>query len=292
MKNLFQAVILTVLLPICAVANIPFDSLALENDKGKLYVIHKVDKKETLFRLLKRYNCQPAEIMAANPTLDGSSTIFENQVLRIPYKTKAGVKIEIPAGEEVILNKEVKAKLKKAALEPKKLYHVVSIGETLYAISKKYEVTPDQIRNANGLADNNIIIGQKLMISQNYAVSPAADDDESIRMKKTLSNAVDNVPNAPRGVQVREVGIATTIGMQSNLDKNLAMHRTAPIGSYVKVQNEATGDFITAKVIGQLQETGNNQNVLIRLTPNAFKKLNPRDSRIRASVTYEVPRRN
>lgn len=292
MKNLLHAVILTVLLPFCAVAHISFDSLALENDKGKLYVIHKVDKKETLFRLLQRYKCQPAEIMAANPTLDGSSTIFENQVLRIPYKTKTGSKVEIPAGEEVIQNKEVKAELKKAASETKKLYHVVSVGETLYAISKKYEVTPEQLRNANGLADNTISIGQKLMISQNYAVSPAADDDESIRMKKTLKNAVDYVPNAPRGVQVREVGIATTIGMQSNLDKNLAMHRTAPIGSYVKVQNEATGDYITAKVIGQLQETGNNQNVLIRLTPNAFKKLNPRDSRIRASVTYEVPRRN
>ncbi|MFB0909164.1 MAG: LysM domain-containing protein, partial [Spirosomataceae bacterium] len=71
-------------LPVSAFAVTPFDSLALENDKGKLYVIHKVEKKETLFGLLRRYHCKPAEIMAANPTLDGSSTIYENQVLRVP----------------------------------------------------------------------------------------------------------------------------------------------------------------------------------------------------------------
>lgn len=289
---MFQAVILTVLLPACAVANAPFDSLALENDKGKLYVIHKVEKKETLFRLLKRYNCQPAEIMAANPTLDGSSTIYENQVLRVPYKTKGGDKVEIPAGEEVILDKDVKKEIQKATHEPRKLYHVVSIGETLYAISKKYEVTPEQLRAANNLQDNTIVIGQKILISQDYVAGPAASDGEEFKTRKFSKTPIDYVPNAPRGIQVREVGIATTISIKSDLGKNLAMHRTAPIGSYVKVQNEATGDFITAKVIGQLQETGNNQNVLIRLTPNAFKKLNPRDSRIRASVTYEVPRRN
>ncbi len=292
MKKIFPTAFLAVLIPFCANAHAPYDSLALENDKGKLYVIHKVDKKETLFRLLQRYQCQPAEVMAANPTLDASSTIYENQVLRIPYLTKDGRKVEIPVGEEVIQDKDVKSALKKATLEPKKLYHTVSIGETLYAISKKYEVTPEQLRKANGLPDNTISIGQKLLISQNYVAGPAGGSDEKFRGNKKSATLADEVPNAPRGIQVREVGIATAINLKNDSGKNWAMHRTAPKGSYIRVQNEATGDFITAKVIGPLQETGNNQNVLIRLTPTAFKKLNPRDSRIRASVTYEVPPQN
>lgn len=290
MKNLLFAAFLAAALPVKSVATTPFDSLALENDKGKLYVIHKVEKKETLFRLLKRYQCNPAEIMAANPILDGSSTIYENQVLRVPYKTKSGEKVVLSTNESEKIADDVQKSLRRATEKSKKLYHVVSIGETVYAISKMYEVTPEQLRIANNLPDNNISVGQKILVSRDYvAASPAADGVDS-RGKKSSSTTPDYVPNAPRGVQVQEVGIATTISTKNGPNKNWAMHRTAPVGSEIKVKNEATGDFVIAKVIGSLQETGNNQNVLVRLTPSAFNKLNPRDTRIRASVTYEVPR--
>jgi LysM repeat protein len=292
MKNLFHVALLTAALPVSAFAVTPFDSLALENDKGKLYVIHKVEKKETLFGLLRRYHCKPAEIMAANPTLDGSSTIYENQVLRVPYKTKGGKKVSLPKDEGEKIDKDLKNTLRKATEEPKKLYHVVSIGETVYALGKMYEVTPEQLRKANNLSDNTISVGQKVLVSRDYvAASPAADGEEFI-VRKLPSAPTDYVPNAPRGIQVKEIGIATTIGIKNSSNKNWAMHRTAPIGSEIKVKNEATGAFVMAKVIGKLQETGNNQNVLVRLTPSAFNKLKPRDSRVRALVTYEVPRRN
>jgi LysM repeat protein len=292
MKNSFHIALLAAALPVYTFATTPFDSLALENDKGKLYVIHKVEKKETLFRLLRRYHCKPAEIMAANPTLDGSSTIYENQVLRVPYKTKSGKKVDLLKNEDNNIDKDLKSTLHTATEEPKKLYHVVSIGETVYAISKIYEVTPEQLRKANNLPDNTISVGQKILVSRDYvAASPAADGEE-FRVRKLPSAPTDYVPNAPRGIQVKEVGIATTIGVKNSSNNNWAMHRTAPIGSEIKVENEATGAFVIAKVIGKLQETGNNQNVLVRLTPSAFNKLKPRDNRIRASVTYEVPRRN
>ncbi|MFB0909165.1 MAG: LysM peptidoglycan-binding domain-containing protein, partial [Spirosomataceae bacterium] len=198
----------------------------------------------------------------------------------------------LPKDEGEKIDKDLKNTLRKATEEPKKLYHVVSIGETVYAIGKMYEVTPEQLRKANNLSDNTISVGQKVLVSRDYvAASPAADGEEFI-VRKLPSAPTDYVPNAPRGIQVKEIGIATTIGIKNSSNKNWAMHRTAPIGSEIKVKNEATGAFVMAKVIGKLQETGNNQNVLVRLTPSAFNKLKPRDSRVRALVTYEVPRRN
>jgi rare lipoprotein A (peptidoglycan hydrolase) len=69
----------------------------------------------------------------------------------------------------------------------------------------------------------------------------------------------------------------------------LALHKTAPLGSLILVKNKATGRQVTAKVIGKLPDTGNNENVLIRLSPAAFYKLNPKDIRISAEVTYYLP---
>jgi flagellum-specific peptidoglycan hydrolase FlgJ/LysM repeat protein len=43
-------------------------------------------------------------------------------------------------------------------------YHTVAKSETLWAISRKYGITVDQLKQLNGLPDNNIKIGQQLRV--------------------------------------------------------------------------------------------------------------------------------
>jgi hypothetical protein len=50
-----------------------------------------------------------------------------------------------------------------ASLEGGK-YHTVQKGETLYRLSQLYKVSVDELRNLNQLPDNNIKIGQKLLV--------------------------------------------------------------------------------------------------------------------------------
>lgn len=45
--------------------------------------------------------------------------------------------------------------------------HVVEKGDTLYSISRKYNVKVDEIKSLNGFSDNNISVGQKLKIPGN-----------------------------------------------------------------------------------------------------------------------------
>lgn len=45
-------------------------------------------------------------------------------------------------------------------------YHTVVQGETLYRISRKYGVTVRQLKLWNKLSSNNILIGQRLIVSQ------------------------------------------------------------------------------------------------------------------------------
>lgn len=46
------------------------------------------------------------------------------------------------------------------------LVHIVTQGETLYFLSKKYNVSVDEIKKVNNLSDNSIDIGQEILISQ------------------------------------------------------------------------------------------------------------------------------
>jgi hypothetical protein len=69
----------------------------------------------------------------------------------------------------------------------------------------------------------------------------------------------------------------------------LALHRTAKIGSNIKVTNEATGISITAKVVANLSQKGPDENIMLKLSPYAFYKLRPKDSKMRATVEYYLP---
>lgn len=54
----------------------------------------------------------------------------------------------------------------KPAVSTEKRYHTVQRGETLYGISKKYRISPEELRKLNDLSpDQSIRTGQKLLVS-------------------------------------------------------------------------------------------------------------------------------
>ena len=70
---------------------------------------------------------------------------------------------------EKLTNKIEEASLPKQALsQENKQYHKVVRGDTLYSISKKYNLSVDEIRKLNNLSDGKPIQpGQKLMVTTN-----------------------------------------------------------------------------------------------------------------------------
>lgn len=114
------------------------DSVGIEKKGKMIYVLHKVDPKETLFSLAKRYNTDIDDIFRHNPSVREGLKIDE--MLKIPYSEKSS------SGSQ------------------EGLVHRVESSETLFSISKKYDVSTAEIRKANNLPDNNINIGQRLVI--------------------------------------------------------------------------------------------------------------------------------
>lgn len=213
---------------------------------------HRVVKGETVYSLIKRYNCSMEEFIRLNPSVHPQQPILSiDQVLIFPSND------QVPA------------------LEPsQQKNHLVKEKETLYSIARLYGIPLATLQAWNKLTDDQIQIGQNLVLIAPKETAPTAE----YHIEKKDLNAIP----------VTELGIAEAIKTRITSDKHLALHRQAAVGSLVKVRNEATGASVLVKVIGQLPDTGENHGVLIRVSPAAFRKLQPRDARLRAEVSYVI----
>lgn len=90
----------------------------------------------------------------------------------VPEKKQSEAKIEnIKVKTETTTDQKVEDKNKNEVSKPTpktenstELYHTVIKGDTAYNISKKYNITIDQLKKLNNLSDINIKLGQKLRV--------------------------------------------------------------------------------------------------------------------------------
>jgi rare lipoprotein A (peptidoglycan hydrolase) len=85
--------------------------------------------------------------------------------------------------------------------------------------------------------------------------------------------------------RVTESGMGAPID-KSATDKYLALHKTAPVGTIMQVKNAGNGQSVYVRVIGKLPDTGENNSILVRLSPRAMQKLGTADSKFRVETSY------
>jgi LysM repeat protein len=115
------------------------DSLRMETIKGKSFIIHQVSEKETLYSISRRYGSPIPGILEVNPTADGGLEI--GQLLKVPY---------VPKPKPVASS----------------LIHKVQPKETLFSISKLYNVSVEEIKAWNYLTENSLTTGQELRVKK------------------------------------------------------------------------------------------------------------------------------
>lgn len=111
------------------------------------FIIHEVQKKQTLYAISKIYGINIADIIAANPELKVGLT--EGQFIKIPVSK--------------LKEEEVKPE-KQAVVEDKVITHEVKAKETLYSLSKTYSVSAEAIKNSNNGLPGGLKIGQVIVI--------------------------------------------------------------------------------------------------------------------------------
>jgi LysM repeat protein len=101
------------------------DKVILE---GKVYYIHYVREKETLYGISKAYNINEKVIALENP--DIFAGLKAGMVLKIPADPVHIQEITVPVTDDFH-------------------YHIISAGETIYFLSKKYGVPVEEIQKYN-----------------------------------------------------------------------------------------------------------------------------------------------
>jgi LysM repeat protein len=146
------------------------------------FINHEVKKKQTLYSIAKIYKVKQKEIIAVNPELSEG--------------LKEGVIIKIPV---VNIKKENASEADKLT-ESKYNTHLVKKGETLYALSKLYNVPVDSIKAVNNGLKRGLKIDETIYIpiqNQNPRVLINGQLSSQLQLEETLSLLADSVVKKP-----------------------------------------------------------------------------------------------
>lgn len=317
----------------------PLDSLRTEQIDGKLFIIHQVDQRETLYAISRRYKISVPSIISHNQSVQLNLKVgilikvpLANPIAKISTKGMISHEVkqketlfslakqyEVEVSEIKMWNNLVTNELKigqvlyiKPSLKPiqdtipidtsNKTTHVLQQGETLYSLSKKYEVSIDQLRNWNNLEENNLSIGQVMIVGERLAQETKQVEIIPIKMESIVIDSVkttiiESVPtdtthtfkqvaNIHGFEEIVEYGIGEMIPGSTESRKYLGLHHTAKVGTIMKVRNEMNDKMVFVRIIGRIPNTGDNKKILLKISKAAYDRLGIIDPRFRLEISY------
>ena len=135
------------------------------------FISHQVTNGETLYSIAKKYKLKEKEIIKLNP--DAKDRVYEGLVLILPASAATS------KGTTSTEQEDIRFKT-----------HKVRRKETLYSISKKYDVTQDAIKKYNKrLYSETLRKGDKIRIPLNYV--------GVVEEKVTITNTGGGIVNPP-----------------------------------------------------------------------------------------------
>jgi LysM repeat protein len=315
----FLIVVLSIL-SIPTFATYQTDSIGVERIDGAFYILHKVEGKETLYSLSRRYQVEVKSIIQANPASENGISI--GQIIKVPvHEERLPVVheevVHIVKPQETLYSiarmyevtpEEIKRwnhistsildigqKLKvypglseltkpvNSSYDSLSIVHVVADGETLYSISRGLNIPLDSLRGWNELLTNDISIGDSLIIGKRT-------ENSSVQSVPAIFQPVDSTgsfdPAAMLTEEIFEDGLAEVIQGSANTKKYLGLHRYVPVGTVMRVRNEMNGKEVFVRIIGKLPDTGANRNIVIKISEAAYQNLSAIDERFRVTVSY------
>jgi LysM repeat protein len=284
----------------------------IKKEKNKLFIVHKVKAKETLYSLGRLYNLSHKDIAAANK-LDANTGL------------KLGQQVKIPLGKSNFSQ----AGQKKKGYEP--VYHTIAKGDNLYKVSRNYNnVKEEQLKKWNKLSKNIVKSGQEIIVGylkvsdtkpvekeEVAAIAPKQNIDTSkasspepvvttaVRENKATTEhkedpvvftgnsedaegffagqfAVSNAAAQPRTVTGMAATFKSTSGWSDQ--KYYILINDIPAGTILKVN--ANNKTIYAKVLDGLPELKDNRDLLCRLSNAAASALGITDTKFSVELYY------
>ena len=134
---------------------------------------------------------------------------------------------------------------------PKQLFHIVKEGENIYRIAIKYNIKQQQLLDANGLKNNNVFIGQKLLIpNSSQSIETTSTNEKTVNTNLNKATNVNNISTVALTNRIDSTTfiwpargiILSKFGHQTNAGKIEGVNIGGEIGSVVKASS--SGDVV------------------------------------------------
>ena len=270
-----------------ATAMLP-DSVGVQVVKGNRFVVHQVAPKETLYTIAHRYKLSEKQVLSVNP--QAKNGLQTGSLLYIP---RGAAKTQTTAKRPTYTTDK----------QGHKIYRVMD-NETLFSIAQRFKVSTGTLKQWNNLSTDNVKVGQDLIVGL-PAAKPKVAVQKTVPVQQphpepiapVTTTAVITPKNNTQDrdsvmtvqpkpiVYLKESGLAEVIN-GPNVNKYLALHATAPIGSYITVTNSMNGRQLSVRVIGTLPNTGSNEKIIVKLSRRAQQRLAALDNRFLVDVVY------
>ena len=214
-------------------------------------ITHKVEPKETLFGIEKKYGVSDEDLKKANPDIEKVGLQI-GQTLVIPSNTAPKTTVSTP--EKVI-------------------YHEVLPKETKYSIAKKYGITIEELEKRNPEIIPSLNIGQKLVI---YGTAPKKS---TVTVQKdTVTPIIPKINYIDYEVKPKETlyGLSKMSGLSQEefLNLNPVLANGVEVGMIIKMPESAltSQEAEVKKVYTSLSKNSNDRKKIVLLLPfNLFK---------------------
>jgi peptidoglycan endopeptidase LytF len=246
---------------------------------------HTIKAKENLNLIAEKYGTTVEEIKRLNGLTSNNLRI--GQVLKIKGENKNVTTEPItPIVTMPVPKTQVKQEVTTNVADGN-LEHIVLAGETIYSIASKYNQTTYQLKTANNLTSNEVSVGQKLIIKGPRSVAASNGEEETGNGNTIKDPSLRGAPSSYGIIQIEEKGRGVWIA-DPDLDptKMLVLHRTAPVGTIIKVTNPMSNRSAFAKVVGKFTENESTKDVIIVMTKAVADAVGALDKRFLCNLTY------
>jgi LysM repeat protein len=293
------------------------DELVIQGQTGGLYLEHTVVAKETWYSVGRLYNVDPKGLATYNHLTFAHSLVIGEE-LKVPLTaanfSQDGKK---PAGESLVPVFHI--------VGEKEWLYRISVNHNkvpIPALEKWNHVTGDQVHVGLHLIVGYLkvktalsalakgAVGVPLAAGGGSGAAPADKTDTEAVVKSVVAAPVVSAPVAPAPVAsvsspaphfnggkfkadfndggksvTGQAGIfKSTSGWQDG--KYYALINNVPVGTVVKITDEATGKSVYAKVLGQLPDMKESMGLTVRLSNAAAAELGKADGRFGVEVSY------
>ena len=244
------------------------------------YLIHKMKPGQTLKGLEKYYAISVGDLVYFNPQIKNLYQIHVGQSIRIPISLSNLMLVD---------NETTKVRWKVIPVMYK-----VKPGETMFRIARTYFKIPiETLMKRNNLTSNTLKAGQVLHIGwfNVKGIQPNERKYTGLKGELRVVNAklkkkYEAASKASGKTKKFQRGTSIWKKSSSRDTKLYALHRTAPIGTVIKVYCPSSKRTLFVEVKGRMSDNIYRENFIIYLSPAAATSLGAVNERLRVELTY------